>query len=151
MFDTDLTEGETTEPTLFPWEQLASAGKPADAVVEYVRYYDWVTFVELERFEPYLPVKGDRAIHFETDPNLIVWPGMSSELTELICELLRDRRLFFHPTVPLTYMLDGGVPNLPVAKRLPQGGYRTPHWLPTCIRVVPQALDGKGRPKKQIR
>lgn len=124
---------------LSEWEQLATEGKIKDAVVAYVRAYDWVTFTELDRhFSPFLETKGNKAITFD-DPNLIVWCDMSETWCDLLLSLLQDRRVFMHGASELTYLLDGGVLRLPVAKQIRKQGYKTERWLPVCLRVVPIA------------
>lgn len=118
------------------WERLAREGRIEEAIVEYVRMYDWVTFVELQRqFEPYCETRGDVAL--EAGPNLILWAGLSPGFAAALESLLARRLLFAHPASLLTYFIDGGFLSLPVAKRPPPGGYKKPRWAPACLRQVP--------------
>lgn len=122
------------------WRPLAARGDLAGAIVAYVAAYDWVTFPELMRkLEPHVPggVRGQWAICSPQDENVILWTGMSEVFQHAIRDLLAARRLFFHPAQLLTYLIDGGLLRLPVAKRLPKGGYKAPHWVPVCLRTVP--------------
>lgn len=126
----------TTEPVT-TWERLAADGTLGDAVVEYVRRNDWVTFPELQRqFTPFTDAAGTFSIEFP-DKNVILWTGLSESFTTLIGKLVKSKRLHFHVASFLSYLVDGAAINLPIAKRVPDGGYAEPHWLPVCLRVVP--------------
>lgn len=119
------------------WETLAKEGLLKEAVFEFVRERDWVTLVELQRhMSDYMETEGHVAL--EWAPNLFLWGDMSQELADLILELIKEKRIFFYTTSVITYMADGGMSNLPVAKNTPKNGYKKPHWLPVCIRVAPR-------------
>lgn len=138
-----LLDGETWET----WKEHAARGDCADAVVSYIRLYDWVTFIELaKRFAPYITTEGDFEMTFGNDENLIIWSRMSQEFLALILRLLDEKRVFMHPSSRLTYMIDGRTLVLPTAERPPKGGYKTPHWLPICLRVVPLQSPKQRRP-----
>jgi hypothetical protein len=118
------------------WESLAKDGLLKEAIVEFVRERDWVTLVELQRhMGDYMETKGHIAL--EWAPNLLLWGGMSQELVDLLIELNKEKRIVYYTTSALTYMADGGVVDLPVAKNMPKKGYKKPRWLPVCIRVAP--------------
>lgn len=120
------------------WKELASEGKIADAIVEYVRCYDWVTLVEIQhKLEPYFPTKGDCAM--SKGQHLVLWGGMSESFIAVLRQLIDEGRVFLHPTVLLTYLLDGGFCKLPIVKRIPKGGLKSDRWLPVCLRLVPLA------------
>jgi hypothetical protein len=127
------------------WAGLAAAGRYEEAVLALVRKYDYVTFAELQqKLAPYLPTDGSQALTL-THENLIVWLGMSEAFCDLMQRLFREQRLFAHPSSYLSYMMDGRLPGLPLAKRPPKGGYRTPHWVPVCLRLVPLPETKGGR------
>jgi hypothetical protein len=119
------------------WEAHARAGRLADAIAAYVARMDWTTFVELEqRLAPYFEVEGNASIELAI-ANTFVWTGMSEPFAEAVLQLIDEGRLHLHPATSLTYVLDGGVLRLPVAKSPPPGGYARPRWLPVLLRVVP--------------
>jgi hypothetical protein len=102
-----------------------------DDVYELVTQRDWVSFAELSKH-----VHNFRGHwSFEPLPNISFWPTMSKEAVAAVNDLLQEKRIILAPTVPLTYWIDGHVPNLPVAK-LPNSkrGYKKLHWLPVCLR-----------------
>lgn len=119
------------------WQRPAREGRLVDAVAEYVRVYDHVTFVELtKRFKSYLEVAGTVAICLPTDPNVIIWAGLSQAFADVLVEALVAKRVHPHPTVWLTYMIDGGTLKLPIVKRATKGGRKKEAWLPVVLRAV---------------
>jgi hypothetical protein len=138
------TTNDTAGPVrLDEWERHAAAGRLDEAVVAYVRRFDWETFVELQRhFGGYLNVEGDVCLTpSPRHPNLILWAGMSQEFASLLLGLLDAKRLHVHGASLFSYMIDGGMLRMPLAKSA--RAYKKPHWLPACLRVVP--LPPKGR------
>jgi hypothetical protein len=127
------------------WKLLAEQGQLADAIVEYVRTYDWVTFAELQRrFEPFMPVRGDASIRIACD-NVVIWSGMSPEFVNLVLELVYSGRVFVHAASWLAYFLDGATLRLPLVRRPPTRAYKRPHWLPVCLLVPPPKNKGRER------
>lgn len=123
------------------WETAAREGRLADAIEAYVKAYDWVTFPELERrLGPFVEVAGPLSL--EIAPNVILWAHMSEAFVDAVIELQDARRVWAWPASTLTYMIDGGMLKLPVAKRLPKAGYKKKRWLPVCLRI---AAPPKGR------
>jgi hypothetical protein len=123
-------------------DELLQEGKLAEALVQRVSEHDWVSFPEALRFlGQKMCVEGDHSITFTSDPNLIVWADVSQEFSDLVIQLIKDRKLYFHGSSALIYMIDGGMLNLPIVKRVSRKPYKNPHWLPVCLRTVP--LDTK--------
>ncbi len=121
------------------WVELARIGKFEEAVMAYVRAYDWVTFAELcRKFEPFLESRGGFSIQSTLIPNLFFWYGLSDDFSEIILHLLHEKRIYYHPGQWLTYLADGEVLRMPLVQRKPgRQGFKKPHWLPVCLRVVP--------------
>jgi hypothetical protein len=89
------------------WEELAAAGRLADAVVAFVKHYDCVTFTELQdRFDRYTEVYGDCALTIR-DPGIWVWDNLSESFAQIILELVDTYRLYYHPAGALTALLGG--------------------------------------------
>lgn len=130
----------TNEPVPEPpaWEELARRGEVKEAVLAYVQTYDWVTFAELQNhLEPYCPVEGNVGIEFVH--NAVIWCDMSQELADVCTSLMNEKALFLHPANIFSYMADGRMLTLPLARRKPRGqtGYKQPRWFPCCLRTVP--------------
>jgi hypothetical protein len=124
---------------LSAWATAATSGDIEGAILALVGRRDWVTFVELEReLEPYVEVRGDRAIELEEFANIIVWASMSAELVDAVLRLNRAGRIHFHSTSALTYLIDGGTLKLPLAKGA--RAYARPRWAPMCLRTVAPAV-----------
>lgn len=108
-----------------------------DAILDIVRRVDWASFAELPRRlaeARYTNAAGDATI--ELPGNIVLWSGLSIELVDAIQSLLDSEQVFLHPVSVLVYMADGAALRLPLAQRVPPGGYRSPHWLPACLRTV---------------
>lgn len=105
------------------------------ACIDRVRLYNHVTFVELrgvlERHG--VPSAGNGTMELSNCPNLFLWSGMSDEFYDIMAAVLRDEHIELRPTVLLTYLIDGGLLQLPIAKRPPKNGYREPHWAPVVF------------------
>ena len=122
-------------------DALARAGNLEETILAYVGAYDWVTFTELQRkLGEHFNLRGDRCL--ELWPNGIIWLNMSEVFSETILKLKEEGRLAFAPADWLTYFIDRGVLDLPIAKRPPRNkdkGYARPRWIPTCLRLPEQA------------
>jgi len=91
-----------------------------------------------------IPSAGDVSIDLGVS-NLTAWVGMSEEFFAGVGELIDARLIHFTPTSLLVYLIDGGMPNLPMAQRVPKGGYRDPHWIPVTFCLGPNP-NGKASP-----
>jgi hypothetical protein len=69
---------------------------------------------------------------------------MSQEAIKLIGQLRKEKAFHFHLADPLTYLVDGIMMKLPIAKRAAQ--YATPHWLPVCLKIGPGPCHEDGCP-----
>ena len=108
-----------------------------DAAVSYITSTDWVSFVELAGFAEShgVPTKGDYTI--EVFPNGIIWAGMSEEFCALVKAIQEDRRVTIDSGDALSYMVDGGALDLPIAKAAPRDlarGYAKPRWIVSFLR-----------------
>ena len=123
----------------------------AQAVIDLITKRDHVSFVEIQHvLEPLIPVKGRMALEVGSVPNLVIWAGMSEEWCAVMHEVQASGLVSMEPASLLVYMVDGVVPDMPVAKRLQKGGYKTEHWAPVCFRPKSRTTPRK-RSKAQIR
>lgn len=122
----------------------------AQAVIDLIVKRDHVTFVEIERtLQSLIPTKGRIALEIGSHPNLILWSGMSQDWADVMKEVQATGLVTIEPASLLVYMIDGAVPDMPVAKRLPKGGYATEHWAPVCFRPKAKTPSPKRRGRRK--
>jgi hypothetical protein len=110
-------------------------------VLHFVRERDHVSFVELEkRFGA--KARGHWTMTMASDDKVVLWGGMSDELSTAIRNLSDLHLVELRPaSSPLTYVLDGRIPDLPVFEGVPEGGLQEPHWLPTLLCRPKESRD----------
>lgn len=101
-----------------------------DKIIAELHKMDRLSFVELWSRIP--ETKGDHLMIRERD-NVAVGFGLSQEAIDALSSLLRQGRIYGDPVEVMIYMIDGCMPNMPIAKRAPAGGYKEPHWIPMVI------------------
>lgn len=126
---------------LKPWAQLASAGQLKAGIVEFVRSEGDVLFPDMaEAMKPYMEVSGDQGLAVRSNPNTVLWAGLSQTLCELICELVTSKRLYIHPTDVERYKtIQKGV-RLPILKEPTDEKLPRAAWLPSALRTAPHAV-----------
>jgi hypothetical protein len=133
--ENDVTTILKAEKTRF--EQAAEAGDFAEAVAIYVETYRHVSYVELQRcLAPYMETSGT----FEqvlAGRNVVFWVGMSREFIDALEQAEQDGRIHPEPANWLVYLIDGRALSLPVARRIPEGGYKKPRWCPIVFNPGP--------------
>lgn len=95
---------------------------------------DGLTFVELLQHLPYL--EGD-FVYGNREANIVFWVGVSEDCIKTIGELIDSSTIRPSSTLPLTYFVDGRVPNLPLAKL--NRKYKKPHWAPITFSLSKKA------------
>ena len=124
-----------------PWAQLASAGQLKAAIVEYIRANGDVLIPELAKaMQPYMEVKGDQGIAVRSNPNTVIWVGLSQSLCESICELISTKRLYIHPTEIERYNDIDEAIRLPILKEPVDERVPRPSWLPSAVRTGPHPV-----------
>ncbi|MEY2493518.1 MAG: hypothetical protein QOJ45_10 [Verrucomicrobiota bacterium] len=98
-----------------------------EKIVDLVSEYKSVTFAHLSEIAGF---EGEYS--FDLEKNLILWPGISQDAIVALHQLLHDGAIHLHqPFAMLSYVVDGLIPNYPVAKRVQP--YKAPHWLPVVV------------------
>jgi hypothetical protein len=123
---------ESERITLPPADPAALEQMKA-AILAYVRLHPHATIVELE--DNVQGFKGDDASWGKADSNLVMWDSLSFLGAQAISELGQARKLVLEPCDVLIYIMDGRWPTLPVAKRMPKGGFKSPHWVPLALAL----------------
>lgn len=130
----ELDDDQQAKPS---WATLAEAGQLKGAIVEYIRTEGEVEFPRLVTdFQPYFEAEGPQGLAMRTDPQAVLWVGMSQELCELLIDLISSRRLYVHPCELERYRDLGGL-KLPTIPTPPTDKLERPHWLPSTLRNRP--------------
>lgn len=106
--------------------------KARKAVIELFRKTpNGVSFVEIERAleDAGINPKGSYAL-VNDRLNVALWVNVTEEFIELYKELVTEGIIRARPANPMIYFIDGKVPSLPIAKRIPNNGYKELHWMP---------------------
>lgn len=73
--------------------------------------------------------EGDLQLGWE-DLNVVLWSGVSETFINALS--LAKQHIYPHASDFMVYMMDGAVPDMPVAKQLKKP-YKEPHWLPVVF------------------
>ena len=104
------------------WYELADQGEYSDALLEFVRAYQPATLDEVaDCLGDHIEIVGDHDLRMATNPDVILWSGMSLQLVQLIDKLISDDRVSLHCCDPLFYRLNGHVAQVPVIQYVPVG------------------------------
>jgi hypothetical protein len=91
-----------------------------------------VSFAEIQQEIPGTHGEVETGI---LEKNIIFWQGVSPSLSEAIRELVQeDKLLEMRPTNELTYLIDGRLLNLPIAKQ--NRKYVSKRWLPVTFHLL---------------
>ncbi len=134
-------EIEDDDRPLAPWEVLAQAGQVKAAIVEYVRAQGEVLFPQLiTAMKPYMETTGEVGLAVKTNPNTVLWCGMSAEFCAALMELSIARRLYVHPAEPDEYRKQQAALKLPLLGEPTDEKLARPKWLPSSLRVGPHPV-----------
>jgi hypothetical protein len=64
---------------------------------------------------------------------MYLWAGISDEFYTITGALYTHPHIRLEPASLLTYLCDGSMLQLPIAKRPPKNGYKEPHWAPVTF------------------
>ncbi|HUQ71726.1 MAG TPA: hypothetical protein VM165_19510, partial [Planctomycetaceae bacterium] len=135
----DFEEEDDQSGVLPSWAVLAEAGQLKAAIVEYVRREGGdILFPELcAALKNHVDMSGEQGLAVRSNPNTVLWLGMSKELCEAIIELSLARRLYVHPTDPERYRRANVALKLPVLLEPTDEKLPRPKWLPASLRTAP--------------
>jgi hypothetical protein len=117
-----------------------------DKVIELNGSVSFVELMKLDGFKEPDESKSGRVI--EMRPNLVLWQGLSSEAVAAINELKEAKKVFATPASQLTYMVDGTMLKMPIAKNLRE--YVHPHWYPVCFNTPDQLVEQGQATREQM-
>ncbi len=149
MLDEEKRRGEimeaTTSPSKEKWKELATYGQLKGAVVEYIRVRDNVTFPQIQKdFAEFLNTEGEQGLALRSDPNVVLWVGMSQELCELLSKMIAAKRLYLHAADQRAHDETQTLTRLKRLTEMPEESLKQPGWLPVVLRDLPPD-SGSGR------
>jgi hypothetical protein len=124
----------------------------AQKIVDLVRRRPALSFVELLNHFPELRAaknEEQRVICFESHPTIIMWVGFGKAGCTAMKEALDSGLIHPRASSVLVYMFDGGMLNLPIARRA--HNYKEDHWLPVVLwpGSREQGLKAQGLKRKR--
>jgi hypothetical protein len=124
----------------------SNAKELAEAMLDAIAAYGGVSFTELAQawpahFDNWRADGEQLSMSAPGRPNVLLWVGLSEMAYDALDIVLTEAE--FAPVTPLVYVIDGRVPNLPLAK--PGCRYKTPHWLPVTLRMQKPAPERRQR------
>ncbi|CAK8717465.1 hypothetical protein GCAAIG_06895 [Candidatus Electronema halotolerans] len=102
-------------------------------ILKLLRERNHVSFAELNRIPGF---DGEGSISHPRYNNILIWHRVSEEGYHAINNLMGNYGVAITPCEQLVYIIDGLVPNIPIAKSA--RSYAKPRWLP-CVLVLPEA------------
>ena len=138
---TELEPDESEEA----WKTPAQNGDFPAALLEYVRVHDGVTIPQLQSvFAEFGPTTGEQGLSLRSDPNLILWLGLSAEFAGELSKLISNKRLFLRVTDASTFGDSEAEIKLPKLTSLPDNKVSKPAWLPTSLTdLAPDEPDSR--------
>ena len=106
----------------------------AEKLYALIVHYKTVSFAEITKAAPDDFLNGQLAFYQVDTPNTFLWSGMTQEACDAVRFLLDNNLVKLEPCNVLVYLYDGGVLNLPIAKRVYK--YKSPHWFPVVFNPV---------------
>jgi hypothetical protein len=117
------------------------------AILDYVRQYDYVSFAELDRMEGF---RGN-CMWGVAERNIWFWFSVSPEAGDALTELIEEASIELVPSSLLLYLIDGCLPTVPMARRA-HHTYKEPRWGPVVLRPSAKPFQKgaqKGAPRLQ--
>ena len=137
---------EPDDRPLEPWEDLAEHGQLNAGIVEFLRRRETVTLAQLEEtFTRWCPGPAEVGLALRSDPNAVLWTGLTPPLAETLAGLISNRRVFLHPAPAESYQAAQRQVKLPLAAELPAEKLPRPMWLPAVLRLIPAEGASSGR------
>jgi len=111
-----------------------------NAILDLVRIQNHTSFAELEKtlVKHNLVFEDGLQHQFASNkfPNIIIWQSSNKLLIDATYELNSQDKLKLEPSHESVYVMDGLVPNMPVAKSA--RNYEEYHWYPVTFSANPK-------------
>ncbi|HCY1729675.1 TPA: hypothetical protein O1H40_002805 [Staphylococcus aureus] len=110
-------------------------------IYDYVKEYKEIPIYQLEDLfkEMNHDYIGRTSVTHDKDENIVFWSGWNKIPMFALIELVKSEQLdlVYRGSFVMRYLLDGRVPNLPLAICYPEDGQQTdvPSWVPMVLRI----------------
>lgn len=114
---------------------------------DYVKEHKEIPIYQLEDLFEELDYafKGKASVSHDIDNNIVFWSGWNEMTMHALIELVKGEQLdlVYRSSYVMRYLLDGRVPNLPLAISYPEYEQQTqvPSWLPMLLRVTNKGVE----------
>lgn len=116
------------------WQVLAEHGQIPAAIAEFVRDKKSANYHEIEEaFAEWTTTTGDQGLALRSDPNTVLWVGLSPEIAGTLVKLIAEKKLYVHETDPDIAESLPKKPKLPTVRKLDEDRLPRPSWLPTVL------------------
>jgi hypothetical protein len=140
--DLALESSRKVDTTDLPaWAQLANAGQLKAGLVEFVRFSGDVLFPDVvDAMSAYMDAAGDQGLAIRSNPNVVIWSGLSQTFCDMVCDLISSKRLYLHPAELDRYKsVQKGI-KLPILKEPTDERVPRVAWLPASLRTSPHRV-----------
>jgi len=104
-------------------------------IIDFAKKYHGVSCAEISnKFG-----KGNTSLTMKQ--HIITAFGLSEEVGKALDSLIKKRELVEIPCNILIYLIDGQVLTIPIAKNIPNNGYKKDHWLPCYYYTYDHAIE----------
>lgn len=116
-------------------------------IYDYVKEHKEIPIYQLEDLFKELDYdfKGKASVTCDIDKNVVFWSGWNEMTMGVLIELVKGEKLdlVYRTSYVMRYLLDGRVPNLPLAISYPEYEQQTelPSWLPMLLRVTNKGVE----------
>ena len=107
-----------------------------DRILEVVQSEGDATFARLDQLDGF---SGGQRVIGDNSKNIVVWDHMTDDAVLAVLELQAEGKIQSRTAGLFHYIYDGGgLPSLPVVKKVPAKGYKEPHWQPIVLIPLEQ-------------
>lgn len=127
----------------FNWRTMIAEGRVRAGILEYVSEQNEITLAELQdTLTGHVESQGEFGLALRADPHVVIWHGMSAEISAPLAKLISDRKLYLHPVSSSRYGEAAANVPLPKLSALTDTRLSKASWLPVSISAIaPDEVD----------
>lgn len=136
LFDDEDLEPEAPEAAT--WESLLQDGQIRAGLLELIAQRGPLSLADLQTdVGAFVESDGPFGLALRSDPRVVLWLGMSTQVAAPLARLVTDRKVYLHVAAAAAY--PDGLPGASLAplKELPDARCERPVWLPVTVSIHP--------------